>query len=164
MLPQNTTIKLITKKTKIMKHSYITFLLLIATFSVVIAQPSEDGREKIKAYQAAFFTQKLDLTTEEAKDFWPVYEKYQKELRVLQKEQRSIVRKSNDENLTDAELEKIISKRLEIEQQKLNLEKAYYLKFRKVLPVRKVAKLWQVEKAFRASLLKEMKHKRRDRN
>ena len=144
-----------------MKHLHITFLLLIASLSTVFAQRGEGGREKIKAYQVAFFTQKLDLTADEAKGFWPLYDAYQKDLMVLRKEQRTIIRKTNNDDLTDKELEAIISKRFEIEQQKLNLEKAYYLKFKKVLPIQKVAKLLQVEKAFRENLLKEMKNKRK---
>lgn len=146
-----------------MKYLHITFLLLIASFSTVIAQPGEAGREKIKAYQVAFFTQKLDLTADEAKGFWPLYDAYKEDLTVLRKEQRSIIKKTNNDDLTDKELEVIISKRFEIEQQKLDLEKAYYLKFKKVLPIQKVAKLPQVEKAFRENLLKEMKNKRKGR-
>ena len=103
------------------------------------------------------------MTTEEAKAFWPLYNAYHAELKALQKEQRSIMRKSNNDDLTDSELEKNIKKRFEIEQQKLNLEKAYYLKFKKVLTIRKVAKLSHVEKAFKAKLLNEMKKKRRNK-
>jgi hypothetical protein len=146
-----------------MKYSYITFLILISSFSIAIAQPGEGGRDKIRAYQVAFFTQKLDLTADEAKGFWPLYNAYREEFRTLQKEQRRSMSASNNDNSTDAELEKIISKRFEIEQQKLDLEKSYYLKFKKALPMRKVAKLPQVEKAFKASLLKEMKNKRKNK-
>jgi len=146
-----------------MKYLHITILLLISSFTLASAQRGQGG-DKIKAYQIAFFTQKLDLTSAEAKVFWPVYDAYQKERRTLRKELRTMGKKANDESLTDRELEAIINKRFVIEQQKIDLEKSYYLKFKKVLPLRKVAKLPQVEKAFKENLLKEMKQKRRARN
>lgn len=146
-----------------MKYLHITFLLLITSFSTAIAQRGEGGREKIKAYQVAFYTQKLDLTADEAKGFWPLYDAYREEAKILQKELRAGGKNINDDSLTDKELEAIINQRFEVEQQKIDLEKSYYLKFKKVLPLRKVAKLPQVEKAFRASLLKEMKNKRKNK-
>lgn len=130
------------------------------TTIMLFGQKRGENSEKIEAYRVAFFTQKLDLTEKESKAFWPVYNAYQKEIRTLRKSERQLSR-SNYSEMTDKELEATMEKRFEIRQKQLDLEKQYYKKFKAVLPMKKVAKLPQIERAFRSELLKKMKEQRR---
>ena len=42
--------------------------------------PSEEKKERIEAMKIGFLTEQLNLTPDEAKVFWPVYDQYQGEL------------------------------------------------------------------------------------
>jgi hypothetical protein len=141
-----------------MEKITITLLLLTVGITSIFAQRGESN-EKIESFQVAFFTQKLDLTTDEAKVFWPIYNQYKGELRALKEEQHKLL-KGDYSKMSDKELDKLMTQRFEIKQKQLNLEKQYYLKFKKVLPMEKVAKLPQVERAFRSALLNKMRENR----
>lgn len=139
----------------------LSFIIVFSILTITLfGQRREAASEKIDAYRIAFFTQKLDLTEEESKSFWPVYNAYQKELRELRKAERKLSRANYDE-MSEKELEEAIEKRFDLRQQQLDLEKQYYKKFKAVLPMTKVVKLPQVERAFRSELLKKMKEERK---
>ncbi len=142
-----------------MKQINITFSLLLFVITMVSAQPNKGTTEKIETFQVAFFTQQLDLTSEEAKAFWPIYEAYQTEQKALKSERETLHRRDYS-GMSDKELDALIEKRLAIEQKKLDLEKQYYTKFKKILPLEKVVKLPQVERAFKSALLKKMGEQR----
>ncbi len=63
-------------------------LAAMTAFGAFAQQPNrpddkqrKDWMEKIQNERIAFFTKELDLTTEEAQAFWPVYNDVQKEKR-----------------------------------------------------------------------------------
>jgi len=122
-------------------------------------------KEKIKAMKIAFITEKLDLTSDEAQKFWPVYNQYDDQKEVIFKEKREM-RKAQKEasELSDGEIEQKILTHFELEQKQLDLEKAYYSKFKAVLPVKKVGKLYVAEDAFKRELLRKMKDQRQEGN
>lgn len=140
-----------------MKKITITLLLLTIGISTIFAQKRRESNEKIEAFRIAFFTQKLDLTESESKVFWPIYNAYQKDLRTLRSKQRKL-HKANYEELSDKELEVMIENRFESKQKQLDLERRYYSKFKKLLPVKKVARLPRVERAFKSALLEKMRN------
>lgn len=138
----------------------LSFILLFSITTIMLfGQKRGEKSEKIEAYRVAFFTQKLDLTADESKAFWPVYNDYQKELRELRKAERQLNR-GNYGEMSDQELEEAIEKRFELRQKQLDLEKQYYKKFKAVLPMKKLAKLPRTERAFRSELLKKVKEQR----
>src|SRR4030095_3650403 len=60
------------------------FLFLSWGFSS--AQPSpQEQKEDIDAQRIGFITKEMDLTTQEAEVFWPMYNKYRDELEALRK-------------------------------------------------------------------------------
>ena len=66
-------------KTKII---YPILFLLISSFS--FSQGFKEKKGKVKALKIAYITEELDLTTEEAQKFWPIYNAFddkQSELR-----------------------------------------------------------------------------------
>ncbi len=138
----------------------LSFIILFSITTIALfGQKRGEKSEKIEAYRVAFFTQKLDLTADESKAFWPVYNDYQKELRELRKAERQLNR-GNYGEMSDQELEEAIEKRFELRQKQLDLEKQYYKKFKAVLPMKKLAKLPRTERAFRSELLKKVKEQR----
>lgn len=139
-------------------------VLLIATFALVNMQ-AQRGGERLEALKVSYITNELDLTPEEAQVFWPVYNEYQNKLKALKKERRQQIldKWKHRENMSETEIDKSLDQFLEYQQQETELEKTYIQKFRKLLPLKKVAQLIVVEERFKLHILKELK-KRREHN
>lgn len=144
-----------------MKRIFVIVLIFNAFAAAVQAQ---DGAiaERVKALRAEVYTRVLNLTSEEAEKFWPIFNEYTTSKEALQKQ----LKPDGDlDGMTDQEVEEQVKKYMEIRQKELDLEKDLVQKLRKVLPIRKIAKLPKAEREFRESLLKrlqELREKRRD--
>lgn len=127
----------------------------------LISQPAKapgSKKQKMEAHKIAFLSHHLELTPEEAQKFWPVYNQYNNEIKELKQNfmNKSGEQKVKQEELTEKQIEDMIMKEMEFSQKKLDLKKQYHSKFKEVLPVRKLAKLYKVEKNF----MKKMRGKR----
>ncbi|KQS42028.1 hypothetical protein [Pedobacter sp. Leaf194] len=119
--------------------------------------------EEIESLKIAFFTKKLDLSPDEAKVFWPIYNDMQAEQNGLRKErfQKMIsFRKVTEiDNLTDAQIQSLITSEFDFRQRDLNIEKKYYNKFKAVLPIKIIGKYYRAQEAFKRELLNRFKDK-----
>ena len=123
--------------------------------------PSPPKKEKVEAMRIGFLTQKLDLTPEEAQKFWPVYNEFQKKREELHKKRREETKnaKQNVDSLSDKQVEAIVDGEMSFRQKNLDLEKEYHGKFKSVLPIKKVAKLYRAEDMFAHHLLEQISGK-----
>lgn len=125
-----------------MKHLlYIIFLSF--SFSSSIAQGNPPGKkaERVQALKVAFITQKLELTTDEAQKFWPVYNQYETEL-------KQVIRSSRGGGDV-----------LENEEKVLNLKKKYKSEFIKAVGEQKTTAFYNAEREFRGVLLRQLKNR-----
>src|SRR5882724_9532872 len=83
--------------------------------------------EKLQSMKIAFFTERLNLTPEEAKSFWPVYNAFQDELEKMRKSHREtlIDAKDNVDKLSDKDIEKLVDNELVFRQNELDVFKKY---------------------------------------
>jgi len=139
---------------RIMKRlSVIIFILMLSTS--LFAQSKSDRYEQIETIKVAFITKKLDLSSEEAQKFWPIYNNYQKELMLLMKKRR-------EERLrTDIEPNDKINLDLSYESKMLDLKKKYKKLYSKAIPAEKILLLYQAEREFREHLIKQLNHRRK---
>ncbi|MFZ7144815.1 MAG: hypothetical protein ACO1G6_05685 [Bacteroidota bacterium] len=154
------------------KYITIFFLLVnLILFGQAMAQPgggrmgNRPGKEKVEAMKIGFITDYLDLSSEEAKEFWPVYNKYQDEIEVLRKGRRQNIMndRADYETMSDAELEKIVDSEIIFHQNELDIQKKYHPQFKKVLPMRKVARLYRAEEEFKKKLLDMIRERKQER-
>src|SRR5690349_20149182 len=146
---------------KIMQKNRLALCLLFNLWiGVAMAQPGGgppqgEKKEEIEAMKVGFLTQKLDLTPEEAKTFWPVYNQYQGELDKLREGHRQDRKAARDEmeTMSDKDLEKIVDGEIAFRQSELDIMKKYNSQFKSVLPMKKVAKLYRAEEDFKRELL-----------
>lgn len=132
-------------------------LIIILILAAPAAGNSQDRSKKhaeIEAIKAAFITKKLDLTADEARQFWPVYNAYQKEIGALYRQKR--------QNMKNAEgnPSQRLSEDLDFDGQILQVKKNYQKEFAKVLPADKVLTLFRAEREFREQLIKELRERR----
>ncbi|NLA23892.1 MAG: hypothetical protein GX879_02895 [Bacteroidales bacterium] len=112
-------------------------------------------KEKIKAERVAFITAELELSVEEAQNFWPVFNEYERKNEEFLNEEREITRelRNSADKISDNELEKKLDRINEIQVQKAELQTEYFNKFKSVLSIKKLAKLQANEREFRRKLL-----------
>ena len=142
------------------------FLLTFLFFTTaIIAQERRPAKERVDAMKIGFLTERLNLTSEEAKIFWPVYNMYSDELEKLRKSRREniINTKENLDELSDAELEKNVDNEIIFRQNELEIIKKYHPQFKKILPIKKVAKLYKSEDDFKRRLLEMIQGRKEDR-
>ena len=140
----------------LVKKGLLGIILFLNMSTELIAQERREHYQRIEAIKVAFITKKLDLTTEEAQKFWPVYNNYQKELMVLMRKRRE------DRQKTDIAPGDKINADLAYESRMLDLKKKYKKLYLKVIPAEKVLLLYQAEREFREHLIKQLKHRKRD--
>ncbi|MFA4852351.1 MAG: hypothetical protein WC868_06705 [Bacteroidales bacterium] len=117
----------------------------------------ENKKEKIEAQKVAFITTKLNLTTEESKNFWPVYNEYETKKEALRKNFKKTYKFIPPDSLTETQAKERITAELKMEQSLLDLKEEYTTKFLNVLPASKVLKLIKTEAEFKRILLKMLK-------
>lgn len=121
----------------------IGFFFLILTGIKGSAQQLRDG-ERVQALKIAYLTKKLNLTTEEAQRFWPVYNEYTAEMRKVRFEGRG-----------DDEIEK--------DEKLLSIKKKYQSDFSKALSPDRANQFFRAEKEFNEFVAKELRERQLNR-
>lgn len=132
----------------------------------LLAQPGEpplrEKKEKVDAMRAAYITNELDLSTEEAQTFWPVYNEMDKKIekiRMASMEHRKQMKEDGikPEDLSDDELSKMMEDQFKNESAILAIKQDYHKKFIKVLGTKKTFKLYMAEREFMRDLMRKGK-------
>lgn len=133
-----------------MKKILFITAMFLGMLATTFAQDEEGngkaGGGKVEALKIAYLTQKLNLSTEEAQKFWPIYNNYIKEVRLT----RATARANKD-------------KEIDTEEKLLNIRKKYDTEFAKALSTEKVNTFFRAEKEFGAFLQKELLERRQQR-
>lgn len=139
----------------------ILFSLLFMSFSVAsMAQRAESKRERMQALKVAFITEDLQLTSQQAKVFWPIYDELESELKALRQQAE---KRPDFETANDQEIETWIFRKLELEDQQTALKRTYIKRFQEVITWPQIAKLLHVEKRFKKELLERIQERRATR-
>ena len=141
------------------------FLLTVSLLflQTAIAQERRGRPENFEQFQAmkvAFITETLELTSEEAEKFWPVYNEYSEKKQEIRQQQRKEHHDfmSDAENISEEEALKILDNHLSMRKKDLELDVKYDMKFREVLSAKKVMLLYLSEMQFKSFLLKQIRN------
>jgi len=122
-----------------MKKILLTFLFLgISCLTLLYCQG-----EKLESLKIGYLTKQLQLTSDEAQKFWPVYNVYDNEMKQMVKEHRQ---KNGSE--------------IELEEKILAMHKKYKPSFLKVISEDKFDKLMVAEKSWNEMLRKELQRRK----
>ena len=148
----------------------ITIAILLATG--LTAQPGreefrpgrqmQEKREAIEARKVSYITKKLELTSDEAQAFWPIYNAYNREVEELSEHMR--VRRAELPPVSELDEENAAAY---VEDEIYRFEKAaelrrtYTVKMLEVIPVQKVALLFEAERSFNRMLFREAQRRHR---
>lgn len=135
-------------------------MLMLLTFTAGFAQSGKQQRmEKIKSIKVGFITDRLQLTPDQATKFWPVYNKYEDELRSVR---RSFFQQYKDQkkNMDEETSRRFIEDNLEYQEEELKIKKKYKNEMLKVISAQQLAELYQAERDFRKMLVNELRERR----
>ena len=135
-----------------MKKILLIVLFLFGSF-FASAQDKDGHREKIKALKTAYITEGLDLTPQEAQQFWPVYNEYEEKRRALYRQERAEI--ENIECLTEDKARSKLEEYVELEREDYLLKKQYYNDLKKIFSARRIMQLKKVEDEFNHKMMQE---------
>lgn len=145
-----------------MKNIILSVLLLFTVIS--FGQDYKEKREKIKALKVAFITEELELTTDEAQKFWPIYNaNEEKQFELRHKKMRSIISKFDDSNfdkISEKEAVSLIDQIEIIDDELHNSKKLYIKELKTVFSAKKIIKLKKAENDFNKKLMKQYRGKK----
>jgi len=144
--------------------SLLSILMISGSFSLAQPGPGPDEakREKIKSQKIAFITDKLDLNSETAQVFWPVYNEAEAKKEKIMKAYREKYKKEVDlDALSDKELFEMADAHIIHRQQIDDIDKTYHSKYKTILSAKQLVLLYGSEKEFRLVLLKQLRQKNR---
>jgi hypothetical protein len=145
----------------------LTIFAIIATMACMSASAQahrgrgEEWKEKMMAEKVAFLTLEVGLTPEEAQAFWPVYNQIETEkdeaMFAMIKAYKEM-HKAIEEKKGDKEISVLLDKYLEAQKKLNDIENGISARYKAVLPVEKVAKLYVAEEEFRRQQIRKLHH------
>ena len=135
---------------------YVIFLLpLVSLFSIGAFAQKNFDLDAFRAEQEKIITQEAGLTPEEAKAFFPLYHEMNQKRFELNRDMRKQIKTVMSSNsVTAAQYLKIIDDRLDMHSKEVEIEKEYYVKFKKILPPEKLFKVSMAEIKMNKEILK----------
>lgn len=149
-----------------MKKQFLVILLILISVIDSNAQEIRKSRERIKALKIAFFTQELDLNTDTAQKFWPIYNKHEENLDALRQKGMSEVRKKLKnagglDALSEKEAKSFVSSRIELDKKIFAEKERFTLEIAKFMSYKKILKLQLSEREFTRKLMRKYRKKQK---
>ncbi len=149
-----------------MKNNIYIFIALFLINHTVSAQFRKGGNERIKALKIAYITEKLDLTSKEAAQFWPVYNAYHKKAKQLRHETMFLLKNKVKEiggvdALSDKEAKEIVLRTNSIKSDLHKNTTKFYSKLNNIISYKKIIKLEIAERNFHRKLIRKLRGKRK---
>lgn len=148
-----------------MKTIFIFPIIFLLVSSLSFSQDHREKREKVKALKVAYITEQLELTSDEAQKFWPIYNTFEdKQSELRHEKMRAILDRfqpGNVDKLSEKEASALLIQMEKIEEDLFNLKKKFIKDLQGVISAKKIIKLKKAEEDFNRELLKQMREKRR---
>ncbi|MGH1384180.1 sensor of ECF-type sigma factor [Kordia sp.] len=140
---------------------YTTIVFLCFGIFMGIAQKRQ-SKEKIKQLKIAYFTEKLDFSTDEAQQFWPIYNAYDDKNHELRVTGFHKIKKEVEDmdQMSESEASEILARLEKLEDEMHENKKALMKKLKKILSAKKIIHLKKVEREFNRELMKQFRNKR----
>lgn len=121
------------------------------------ADRQERMENRLEAKKIGYITTELNLTTEEAKTFWPIYDEMGKKIREIKNKAKEDSQR--DAEFTDAEADRFLAEVFSEEQRVLDIKRDYYKRLETSISKAKIAKLHILERRFRSEVYDSIKRK-----
>ncbi len=141
-------------------------ILICIVFTSLGSFAQHGPRERVKAYKVGYITEKLNLTSKEAQNFWPIYNDHEKTIENIRKRERKLIKAIKDTNnspngIDDKQADEFLNTHLETEIQKSEARQKLILDLKKVIPNKKILRLVKAEADFNKRILEKIRERRR---
>lgn len=136
-----------------------TTLLIISTFCTTegfAQRRNEEEIQKIQDAKVAIITNRLNLTPDQSKDFWPIYNEFSQKKRTMNRSMRNLTGADKD-NRTDDQAMSSLKEVQDLKQKLVALEKEYQDRFLSVISAKQLTELYAAERDFNEMLLQRLK-------
>ncbi len=119
--------------------------------------------ERIKALKVAFITERLNLNSEEAQAFWPIYNAHSDKLEALRRKEISEVRAplKNMDGMSDRDVNNLLQQTIAIQQERHNENMSFIKEMGKAISAKKAFLLIKAEEDFKKRLLQQIQKRRK---
>lgn len=148
-----------------MKTKFLILFMLMGGLGISRMTAQKNRLELIKEEKMIFINEYCKFTDDEAKKFWPLHDEMQDKLKEIKRSMRRELRDIKDkgvDNVSETDLKKAMDNRKGYEQKQLDVKWEYNDKFVAIVGVKKTAKFYEGEIAFRKKLLDRLKDLKMD--
>jgi Spy/CpxP family protein refolding chaperone len=138
------------------KITKITLILLTICIKTMAQKQVVEGNQKIEAARIGMITNRLNLSTDQATAFWPIFNEYEGSKMEIKKGLRKHLSESRSLANTDEKILAELKEMMALRQKEIDLDKDYMGKFLKVINPRQVSELYRTDQMFKQMLLKRM--------
>ena len=119
-------------------------------------------RDRIKTLKVAFITERVGLTSEEAQQFWPIYNEHEDNLEEIRRKERAEleVNIARAQDLSNTDSERLLDRLLELQFEKQKVDQDFLSRLRTVIPAKKVLLLVKAEEDFKRQMIQEFRKRR----
>lgn len=141
-----------------MKSFSLLALLCLSISSTVLAQPGppRETSERMEALRIAFMTERLALTPDESKAFWPMQEAFEAQMEARRDAMRTQKNNFNASNASDAELQKFVQDLAEQRKSMVDLESEHLLEVAELLGAERALKLPEMQRELARNIRERM--------
>jgi len=109
-------------------------------------------RTAVRADKKAFIASKMQLTEAEAKKFWPIYDQYQRDLDLANRQQTRAIEGliARDKPVSDLYAKALLNDFIGADELELKARRKLYSRLISALPPKKAARYMQIESKIRA--------------
>lgn len=135
-------------------------LLTLLSFSYTNVQAqqrrNDEEMKKIQDAKVAIITNRLSLTSEQSKDFWPIYNEFSQKKRDMNRSMRQLI-KGKGVDASDDQAMNSLKEVQDLKQKQVELEKEYQDRFLTVISAKQLTELYSAERDFNEMLLQRLK-------
>ncbi|GAB4017274.1 hypothetical protein GCM10028773_13050 [Spirosoma koreense] len=129
---------------------------LVVMTQAAYAQNDLNGRQKIESAKIGMITNRLNLTPEQAPQFWAIYNEYNAKRQELNRRIRQLNNEPQRNNLTSNQLVDGLREVNATKQKLADLDDEYLPRFLKVISPAQMAELNKTEQMFNKMLLNRL--------
>ena len=138
----------------------IIVLIIALLFIGGINTYSQDHGERLRSLKIGYITESIELTSDEAEKFWPIYNLHQNNIHQLRhidtrKLRHKIKDESNFNEMSENEARNLLNNLLKKEEDIINEQKLMFETLTTVLPAKKLLKLYKAENDFNRRIFQE---------
>ncbi|WP_100626837.1 hypothetical protein [Algoriphagus formosus] len=138
-------------------------IFLILNFLIILsvqAQRRGIDRERLEAARIAFITTRLDLSPEQAQNFWPIFNEFNEQREEKLKQIASLNPRSNTDSISKEEAQRLIKQRFELQRELIEDEEAFVLKAATVISYQQILQLNSINREFARSIYQRQRQNR----